>query len=176
MNCLKKYLISFLSAGAIFCSSFANSTTPNELGLVVVSDPHVDVNLNKSSSINPAKGVSQELDKGSYETLISKIGAYVDSNQEQYQAVILLGDLSAHNAYHKKMTTADMSLVFEKYYEKLNPTPLFYVFGNNDSPQRDYGPFRVEDKSPYTLLHRLMAWVMDSSLLASNAHSMARLA
>lgn len=151
MSCCKKYLISLLSVGFLCCFNLANAAGPNELGFVVISDPHVDINLKKSTNINPAPGVSQELDKKSYETLISKIGSHMDSNQGQYQAAILLGDLPAHNAYSRKITTADMSLVFEKYYEKLNPSSLFYVFGNNDSPSRDYGAFSDGDKSPYNL-------------------------
>ncbi|RUR11670.1 metallophosphoesterase [Legionella sp. km772] len=147
----KTHLNSIIFAGFLFAFSLAQAANPNELGLVIISDPHVDISLKQSTSINPAKGVSQELDKNSYETLIAKVGAYMDSHSEQFQAAILLGDLSAHNAFRKKLTTADMSLVLEKYYEKLSPNPLFYVFGNNDSPLRDYGAFRNGDKSAYNL-------------------------
>lgn len=147
----KQGLISFISAGMLFGAYCATAASPNQLGFVVISDPHVDVNLKKSSSINPAPGVSQELDKLSYETLIAKIGSYMDAHPEQAQAVILLGDLAAHNAYRQKTTTADLTWVLEKYYQKFNPSSLFYVFGNNDSPQRDYGPFKSGDKSAYAL-------------------------
>ncbi|KTC94062.1 hypothetical protein [Legionella erythra] len=67
-----------------------------------------------------------------------------------------------------------MSLVFEKYYEKLNPTPLFYVFGNNDSPQRDYGPFRSGDKSAYRLFGSING-LGDLYPLLSHAPFMGRL-
>ncbi|KTC94061.1 hypothetical protein [Legionella erythra] len=103
MNGLKNYFMACAFAGVgLLGSGLAHASTPDAVGLVILSDPHVDVKLKKSSAINPAHGVSEELDQRSYETLVSKIGGYIDSNPEKTQAVILLGDLSAHNAYHQK--------------------------------------------------------------------------
>lgn len=165
VNGLKKYLGGCATATILLLASGMVHSTPDEVGLVIISDPHVDVKLHQSSAINPAHGVSQELDQRSYGMLMSKIGGYMDANPAKAQAVILLGDLPAHNAYHQKTTTADMKLVFEKYYEKLNPTPLFYVFGNNDSPQRDYGPFQSGAQSAYQLFGAING--MDDGFLST---------
>ncbi|KTD44341.1 metallophosphoesterase [Legionella parisiensis] len=148
-----KKLIIVLTAIPLFLANFsALAADQNQMNIFLISDPHVDITKRQATHINPRPGTSEELDQKSFDTLIAKIGEQIDLQQETNHAVILLGDLPAHNAYSRKTTRDDTNLVFEQLNEKINPTPWYYVFGNNDSLQRDYGPFTYNGESISDLL------------------------
>ncbi|WP_273200398.1 MULTISPECIES: metallophosphoesterase [Legionella] len=154
MTC-KKFIMAWSTAllcMTSFPSQAVSEKNPNQLNLFLISDPHVDVTSKKTTNINPPPHTSKELDKQSLSTLIAKVGAQVDLAQATNHALVLLGDLPAHNAYSRKTTRANINFVFEQLFEKINPSPYFYVFGNNDSFQRDYGPFTYHDESAADLL------------------------
>ncbi|STY28254.1 Acid sphingomyelinase-like phosphodiesterase [Legionella wadsworthii] len=132
---------------ASYPSMAAQENNLNQLNVFLISDPHVDVTKRQATRINPLPDISEELDPQSFKTLISKIGAQIDAQQETQQAILLLGDLPAHNAYSRKTTRDNINLVFEQLYEKMNPNSFFYIFGNNDSLERDYGPFTYNGES-----------------------------
>ncbi|KTD11690.1 Acid sphingomyelinase-like phosphodiesterase [Legionella gratiana] len=138
---------------ANFYSIAANDNNQNQMDVLLISDPHVDITKHQITHINPKPNISEELDPQSFKVLIAKIGEQLDSHQEANQAVLLLGDLPAHNAYKRKTTRANINLVFEQLFEKINPFPYFYVFGNNDSLQRNYGPFTYKNQSAFDLLN-----------------------
>ncbi|RAP37551.1 hypothetical protein B1207_05095 [Legionella quinlivanii] len=127
----------------------------NQAELFLISDPHMDVTLRKTTNINPPADLRNELDQRSYQTLISKLGEQVDLKRSANPSVVLLGDLPAHNGYSRKTSRDDINGVFEALQEKINPAPFFSVFGNNDSLQRNYGPFSYRDDSAYTLLQAI---------------------
>ncbi|QMT59100.1 metallophosphoesterase [Legionella sp. PC997] len=130
----------------------ASDNTQNQLNVFLISDPHVDITKKQPTHINPYPNTSEELDPESFKTLIASIGGQIDLDQQTKHAVLLLGDLPAHNAYSRKTTKDNINLVFEQLNEKINPSPYFYIFGNNDSVQRDYGPFTYNDESASDLL------------------------
>ncbi len=136
-----------------FSSIAANTST--EMDVFLISDPHVDITKHHSTPINPQPNISEELDPLSFKFLIAKIGEQIDLHQEANPAVLLLGDLPAHNAYKRKTTRDNINLVFEQLFEKINPSPYFYVFGNNDSLQRNYGPFTYKGQSAFDLLQKV---------------------
>ncbi len=140
---------------ANFYSIAANTSNQNQMEVFLISDPHVDITKRQPTHINPQPNISEELDPQSFKYLIAKIGEQIDSHQEQNPAVLLLGDLPAHNAYKRKTTRDNINLVFEQLFETINPSPYFYVFGNNDSLQRNYGPFTYKDQSPFNLLQKI---------------------
>lgn len=156
MNYVKHFLTSFLTAGILLGSSFATAatTTTESIKLVLIADPHVDVKLPLNSThINPQSSGHTDLDKASYNYLIGAIDNFVGQNK--YKAIILLGDIPAHNAFDREGKTrtrsweGDMYVGFQDFYTKLKPDPLFYVFGNNDSPEKDYGSFVYEGESAF---------------------------
>lgn len=137
-----------LAATTLYLANFsATAADQNHLNIFLVSDPHVDITKRQATHINPLPGTSEELDQKSFKTLIAKIGEQIDLRQDMNQTLILLGDLPAHNAYSRKTTRDNINLVLEQLNEKINPTPYYYVFGNNDSLQRDYGPFTYNTES-----------------------------
>jgi hypothetical protein len=136
----------------ITLSSLAESTSnENKIDVFLISDPHVDITSHKTTHLNPPSTLSEELDKASFKTLISRIGEKMDTYQTSHP-LILLGDLPAHNAYRLKTTRDNMSLVFNALFQKISPSPFFYIFGNNDSLQRDYGQFTDNGESVADLL------------------------
>lgn len=135
-----------------FSSMAASESNQNQMDVLLISDPHVDITKRQTAHINPLPNTSEELDPQSFKTLIAKIGEQIDLHQERRHAVLLLGDLPAHNAYKRKKTRENINLVFEQLFEKINPSPYLYVFGNNDSLQRDYGQFTYGDESVSDLL------------------------
>ncbi|WP_454782618.1 metallophosphoesterase [Legionella sp. WA2022007384] len=137
---------------ANFSSMAASGSNQNQLDVLLISDPHVDITKRQPTHINPLPNTSEELDPESFKTLIASIGEQIDLDQETKHAVLLLGDLPAHNAYKRKTTKDNINLVFEQLNEKINPSPYFYIFGNNDSFQRNYGPFTYNDESAFDLL------------------------
>ncbi|HHT0592402.1 TPA: hypothetical protein ACTXXA_000263 [Legionella anisa] len=109
-----KKLIIVLTAIPLFLANFsALAADQNQMNIFLISDPHVDITKRQATHINPRPGTSEELDQKSFDTLIAKIGEQIDLQQETNHAVILLGDLPAHNAYSRKTTRDDTNLVFE---------------------------------------------------------------
>ncbi|KTC70222.1 Acid sphingomyelinase-like phosphodiesterase [Legionella birminghamensis] len=150
-----KKLMMVMAASLLYAvnpSAIAAAAASNQAELFLISDPHLDVTLRKTTNINPPADLRNELDQRSYQTLISKMGEQVDLRLTAKPSVVILGDLPAHNGYSRKTSRDDINAVFEPLYERLNPASIFYVFGNNDSLQRNYGPFSYRDESAYTLM------------------------
>lgn len=141
-----------LLAGGLYCSAStaAIAGNTNQVDFALISDPHVDIDNYKAVNINPNgtyKGA--DLDKPSFITLISKLSNSLSQLPENPSFVAVLGDLPSHNA--SKIRSKALNVVFQNFYEQLNPMPIFYSFGNNDSTQRNYGPFKSNGNSAYEI-------------------------
>ncbi len=149
-------MVTFLT-GIFFCStgSFAASAgDTNQVDFALVSDPHVDINSDKAININPNDShKGGDLDRPSFITLVSKFSNQLPQLSENPSFVVVLGDLPSHNAGSKRAQYIDS--IFQTFYEQLNPMPIFYSFGNNDSLERNYGQFKYKGDSAYEIFKRV---------------------
>ena len=149
-------MVPFLTS-ALFCStgSFAASAgDTNQIDFALISDPHVDINGYKAININPdSSHKGDDLDRPSFITLMSKFSTELPQLPENPSFVVVLGDLPSHNAGSKRVQYLDS--IFQTFYEQLNPMPMFYSFGNNDSIERNYGQFKYKGNSAYEILKQV---------------------
>ncbi|WP_108649120.1 metallophosphoesterase [Dongshaea marina] len=134
----------------ISSSSFATS-----LNFLSISDPHLNIDSKHQMQIDP-KGYApaNDLDLATFNTLTSELKQHTGSGQliPQPSFILLPGDLVGHKIFNfgtrKSFVLKNEQAVFENIQNSYPDTPIFYVFGNNDSPQRNYGDFSSKDGSP----------------------------
>lgn len=129
----------------------ASADNPNQVDFALISDPHVDITNYRAVNINPNstyKGA--DLDKPSFVTLVSKLSNELSQLPEMPSFIVVLGDLPSHNAGSRRADT--LRYVYQTFYEQLNPMPMFFSFGNNDSLERNYGNFKYRGNSAYEIL------------------------
>jgi hypothetical protein len=145
-------MVTFLAV--FFCCSTASFAASegdtNQIDFALLSDPHVDINSDKAININPdSSHKGADLDRPSFITLVSKFSNQLSQLPENPSFVVVLGDLPSHNAGQKRVQFLDS--IFQTFYEQLNPMPMFYSFGNNDSIERNYGQFKYKGDSAYEI-------------------------
>lgn len=69
----------------------------------------------------------------------------------QVDFILTLGDFPAHTLLHSTENNVSLETIFHALYlaDKAQK-PMFYITGNNDSPQGNYRPFSFNGQSPLT--------------------------
>lgn len=156
-----------LAGGLYFSTSIAaEAGNTNQVDFALMSDPHVDIKNDKAININPnSKYKGADLDRPSFVTLDSRLGNSLSQLPENPSFVAILGDLPSHNA--GKGRAQALNSAFQTFYEQFNPLPMFYSFGNNDSVQRNYGPFKSNGNSAYEIFKSVTG---KGGFLSSGSH------
>lgn len=150
----------------ISSSSSASSTSSGSFSnFLVISDIHLEESSSHIMEINPTKGNSDnDLDFPTFQKLIATIHNHIQTGAiDKPQFIIILGDMVGHLRTSTDSVVKSESLVFSTLKNTFPLTPIFYVFGNNDSIQANYGPFHSPDQtktqeSPFEIAKTLGNW------------------
>lgn len=152
-----------LFIASCFCiKSFSATSDSDSINFIVFSDMHLDTRPNqKSVIINPPENTYKtgDIDIGTFQKIIDKIPEANLLNKYNPNFLITLGDINAHksSSYHdykqKNLYTA-----FNSLSQTFPNVPIYNVFGNNDSPDKDYGVYSKNGNSPYNTLMSQSGW------------------
>lgn len=138
---------------------------------LILSDIHLKALSKPAMEISPSiTTINNDLDEPTFNTLLSmtatsiKKGVIPDPN-----FILILGDLVGHQGSSANQASRLEGIIFKKLKSTFPNTPIFYVFGNNDSLQEmdtwpfTYGPFSYSkhpghDKSPFDIATSLGNW------------------
>lgn len=140
---------------------------------LILSDIHLNKNTSHLMAISPASSsLLNNLDESTFKQFLSHITqAMTQGEIKKPSFILLLGDIEAHTRTSKKSIIEDESLVFALLKQYFPTIPIFYVFGNNDSLESDYGPFTDKKnkglQSPYDIAMQEAGW--SNGFLSSGA-------
>lgn len=127
---------------------FNNNTNDNFL---VITDIHLNNNFSHTMSIEPLTyNPNNDLDVPTFKKLIATLKKNIlDKKAPKPKFIVLLGDLVGHKSKdleerHKDVVD-DISIVLKTIKNTFPRTPLLYVFGNNDSFEKNYGLFEFKE-------------------------------
>lgn len=128
---------------------------PDE-NFMIFNDIHFDADLKHPMSIDPKnRNPENDLDKKTLNQLFKLIETNILEGKIQKPAFILvLGDNVGHKRQSKQSAANDEIYIFKKLKQTFPNIPKFYVFGNEDSLYKNYGPFQTSKsypQSPYQL-------------------------
>lgn len=140
---------------------YSENQDPNRFNFLVFSDMHLDIYPKTNPVvINPLETTNNKnIDKASFDKLFNKIVEENIPTKTTPNFIISLGDVNAHNAsrypgYKQK----DLYTAFIKLDSVFPLTPKFNIFGNNDSPEKNYGLYLDGEYSPYNTLMSEAGW------------------
>ena len=175
------FLMGFFVLLLFPCLSSA-SFKPHEkstTNFLVITDIHLDQSAWFTMTINPSTpNPFNDLDPVTFDKLITEVANSIKNNTiAQPQFILLLGDISGHSRWHSDTVVNNESAVFNQLKTKFPHTPIFYVFGNNDSLLTNYGPFNDplhprHNKSPYDIAKSKGQW--RDGFLSTGAHCKAK--
>ncbi len=135
--------------------SFASPLKPDN-NFLILSDIHLDKQSTHQMEISPTRGIQDnDLDWATFQLLLAATHRSIQAGIiTKPQFIIVLGDLVGHMRSTSTSAEESETLVFNAVKNTFPDTPLFYVFGNNDSLTVNYGPFSDSaspnvSKSPY---------------------------
>lgn len=147
----------------VFSGASEKNTGNNFL---VLSDIHLDQASLHAMEIDPTKSSREnDLDGPTFEKLISTAGKNIKNGVvAQPDFIIVLGDILGHFRISSDYSIKSESSVFSVLKNSFPHTPIFYVYGNNDSLAADYGPFKDSGsldkyKSPYDVATINGGWI-----------------
>ncbi len=155
---MKKFIYQWVTAIILSfaCLSLAAAATVKEVGnFLVISDIHLDTTSTHPMDIMP-KGFdpTNDLDQPTFINLLDTLQKNIQSGAvPNPQFIVFLGDVVGHIRSTSKFVTDSETEVFAELKKHFPQTPIFYVFGNNDSLDVNYGVFRnikiPKPQSPY---------------------------
>ncbi|WED44247.1 metallophosphoesterase [Legionella cardiaca] len=135
-----------------------------ESNFLVISDIHLDQASTHVMDISPLKADrNNDLDYPSFEKLILDVENNIKNGVvAQPKFILILGDIAGHMRYSQQSASENEAIVFRVLKDTFPDIPIFYTFGNNDSPKTNYGPFtdssRGEYNSPYEIAKYAGGW------------------
>jgi len=130
-----------------------------EQNFLVITDIHLTDSSTRKMSLQPlGYNLKNDLDHDTFVKLLSAMDKGIKTHTvPKPQFILILGDIVGHKLKSINSAIADESAVFKSLKMTFSNTPIFYVFGNNDTFIQDYGPFVTYDPSskkktysPYT--------------------------
>jgi sphingomyelin phosphodiesterase acid-like 3 len=110
---------------------------------LVISDIHLQLTASNMEFAPLGYNPYNDLDTHSFKNMLKTLRKNIDKGVVAYpEFIIILGDLVGHHAASHKETEQTEVQVFRAVKDLLPQVPVFYVFGNNDSSDADYGPFK----------------------------------
>src|SRR3990167_3009383 len=157
----------FVLVVLLLAPSLANaSLKPIESNFLVFNDIHLDQSDWLPMTINPSMpNPLNDLDQDSFETMLKLMNTHIKNGTvPKPQFILILGDISGHSRFITDSVVKNESVVFSQLKTHFRHTPIFYLFGNNDSLQANYGAFydrthSGHDKSPYDVAMSHAGWL-----------------
>jgi sphingomyelin phosphodiesterase acid-like 3 len=125
----------------------------DKLNILVITDMHVNQHTHHTMEINPShKNFRNDLDLQTFEHLMSETQLAIHRNTIQKPSMVMvLGDIQGHLRLSRHAIIENEATVFRMFRTTFPDTPIFYTFGNNDSLESNYGPFKLKkNKKPHT--------------------------
>jgi 3',5'-cyclic AMP phosphodiesterase CpdA len=121
------------------------------LSFLSISDIHLSLDKQTTMQIDPSSPSSNnDLDLLTFNQLSPLIQQKIAKTHPQF--IILLGDIAGHHRVTETSLENNERAVFKKILQVTKNIPVFYVFGNDDSPVANYGPFMNQQRlSPYVI-------------------------
>jgi sphingomyelin phosphodiesterase acid-like 3 len=144
----KKFSIFLCLSAATF---IVNAASLSQERFIVISDIHLKTAQTNAMDIDP-KGTSRQndLDLNTSKALFSLIAPAIQKLHPDF--ILITGDIAGHRIItQSKATAQDEKTVFQSLSTYFPAIPVFYVFGNNDSLQNDYGAFTEAGNSPFKI-------------------------
>lgn len=139
---------------------YSNLTIAKQLSsnFLVISDIHLKSHSLQSMNFTPStKTLTNDLNLTDFKLIINSIKDNINKNLiPKPKFIILLGDIQGHIRLLNK-TEKNEAMVFKELHLTFPNTPIFYVFGNNDSIKQNYGLFSTSN-SPYNLAMKNGFW------------------
>lgn len=162
-----KYLILFLITNCL-------ADEPVNNNFLVISDVHLNSHSTHKMQLSPkANSVRNDLDLITYMSFLKLSKQSIDNKIiDNPNFILLLGDLQAHKRYQNDVSKSE-STVFSTLSKTFLNTPIIYVFGNNDSPQKNYGKFTYKNTSPFTISESNSSWkngFLSTGVICSKAY------
>lgn len=127
--------------------------------ILVLSDLHLNLHTTHTMELAPKKRtLDNELDKITYLNIINISKEYIDKGLiAKPDIILLLGDLQSHKRVKNDISAA-LTTIFQSLRETFTDIPIVYIFGNNDSPQHNYGNFFYNNISPFLIAKNNAKW------------------
>jgi len=167
-----------LIASFMLCISTGVFSADN-FSFFVMTDMHLDSYHYpdaRSTIVNPVEGTynSGDMQLNTFNKVFDKMAENNIQNKYSPNFILTLGDTNAHNSSkYSGYKQINLYTAFLKLENTFPGTPIFHVFGNNDSPEKNYGVFSTHGTSPYTTLMDKAGWkngfLSNGSLCSDNA-------
>lgn len=143
----------------IFFSITCFAGDEENLNFLVISDIHLNNHSKHQMQLAPkTETIRNDLDLITYLSFLKLTKKNINAgliNKPSF--ILLLGDLQGHKRYQNDVTLSE-STIFKTISETFTNTPVIYIFGNNDSPQKNYGKFSYNNISPFTIANNSSNW------------------
>ena len=147
-----KYLMILFSINCCFA-------VENNLNFLVISDIHLNNHTKHRMDLSPKiTSLRNDLDLMTYLSFIKLGKKSINTgliNKPNF--ILLLGDLQGHKRYQNDVTVSQ-AIIFKSVFETFTNIPVIYIFGNNDSPEKNYGKFQFNNISPFTIANNTLTW------------------
>ncbi len=163
MRFSKKYF--FLWLIFLYFPSLSFSQSLKQENFLVITDIHLSALTKHTMDIDPSqRNPENDLDLPTFKKLINTLSENLKKGDiSQPKFILYLGDLVGHLRTTTENVKRDEIIVFDTLKKSFPKTPIFYVFGNNDSLAVNYGPFSVnnlpkKESSPYEIAQSQAGW------------------
>lgn len=145
----------------IFAAESITSNKLTNLKILTIADMHISSSTNHEMNLNPSfYNPLNDMDTVTFQKLLDVIQTNISTgNISKPDCIILLGDLIGHFSHTQKNVFQSEKLVFKSLKRHFPAIPIFYVFGNNDSFKRDYGPFTYKNLSTPYMVAKQSGWL-----------------
>lgn len=142
---------------------------------LVLADIHLNNKTHHRADFLPrSQTKSNDLDLPTFKALLTELKQSIQQKEiANPDFILVLGDI--HNHQHQKSQDVfdNETAVFHLLQRTFKPTPIFYVYGNNDSFKRNYGPFtelnaNTKVKNPYEVAVQYGHW--QNGFLSTGLH------
>ena len=132
------------------------ATKGNRLEFIPLTDIHLNNEQQHTMDMAPSGfNKDNDMDLNSFKTLSDTIKQNVGEGKlvSKPTFVLYLGDIVGHQSNSEinrtKLVQENEELVFSSLQDMFPNTPIFTLFGNNDSFEKNYGKFTFNQMSPY---------------------------
>ena len=132
--------------------SYANT----DLHFLSLSDIHLNIEQDQVMQVDPSGyNPGNDMDMNTFSEIMRLIKENIFIRKDKPDFVLYLGDMVGHESLEGinrvKFVTENETRVFKTLLKTFPNTPIINVFGNNDSPEKNYGDYVYSDTSPYTI-------------------------
>lgn len=155
---MRRLLLLVGSLTLLVGSCFASATT--QRNFMIISDIHLDSHKQSAMPIAPKKArFTHDLDNTTFQRIIARTADEINQGSiAKPDFILMLGDIVGHHRATNQDVYNSESVVFSTLQQQFPNTPKFYVFGNNDSFERNYGKFTASDGSSPLSVAKQSGW------------------